>query len=97
MSESKFKSIDGTFTLRTTDGGSLTYGISGQRVPDDIAKVAEYVAELVRKVLLGATSDEVDGLKKQIKELQMTIDKKIAENVDLKKVATKAPAKSSAH
>lgn len=93
MGESKFKSVEGSFVLKTNTGGSMTYSIYGPRVPDDIAKVPEYIAELTRKELTGATVDEVEGFKKQIKELQATIDKKIEEINGLKKIA-KGPVKS---
>ena len=92
MSEGKYKSIKGTFVLETNTGGSLTFGVAGVRVPADQGKLPAYVAELVKQELEGAGSDEVERLHKRIAELEVTVDKKIAEANELKKatVAKKA-------
>jgi len=87
MVESKYKSLEGSFVVKTVSGGSLCFGVNGSQVPDDVGQIPAYLAELARRELTGATSGEVENLHKRIKELEQTVDKKIGEISELKKIA----------
>ena len=85
MEEMKpYKSLEGTFALEGS-AGRVAYTVKGSKVPANLAEVPDYVANLLRKVLLGVDDSEAENLKKQVVEQQATIDKLAADLKDAKR------------
>jgi hypothetical protein len=74
----RFKSMKGTVTLEGLEG-SMTFGIAGSRVPNELKDLPAYVAECVKHSFLGASDVEVDALKKRVADLEKQLEKKIGE------------------